>query len=152
MRSPAAAIAWEFRRKHRWGLIALTGYLLILATIRLLFREGKRVEFEPGAAMVEAGDRGDAMFVILSGSAEVDVGGRYHVLKPGDFFGEMALISSKKRTATVKAVEPVDALRVPAEDFRNFLLEHPSVSLAMLEAMVERLREVQNRIDAWIGS
>jgi len=117
-----------------------------------IVRVGKRVEFEPGAAMVEAGDRGDAMFVILSGSAEVDVGGRYHVLKPGDFFGEMALISSKKRTATVKAVEPVDALRVPAEDFRNFLLEHPSVSLAMLEAMVERLREVQNRIDAWIGS
>ena len=113
---------------------------------------GERVTFGPGAAMVEAGDRGDAMFVILSGSAEVDVGGRFHVLKPGDFFGEMALISSKKRTATVKAAEPVEALRVPAEDFKNFLLEHPSVSLAMLEAMVERLREVQNRIDAWIGS
>jgi CRP-like cAMP-binding protein len=46
----------------------------------------------------------------------------------------------------------VEALRVPADDFRDFLLEHPSVSLAMLEAMVERLREVQNRIDAWIGS
>jgi CRP-like cAMP-binding protein len=117
-----------------------------------IVRVGERVTFEPGAAMVEAGDRGDAMFVILSGSAEVDVGGRFHELKAGDFFGEMALISSKRRTATVKAAEPVEALRVPAEDFRNFLLEHPSVSLAMLEAMVERLREVQNRIDAWIGS
>jgi len=117
-----------------------------------IVRVGERATFEPGAAMVEAGDRGDAMYVILSGSAEVDVGGRYHVLKAGDFFGEMALISSKKRTATVKAVEPVEALRVPADDFRDFLLEHPSVSLAMLEAMVERLREVQNRIDAWIGS
>jgi CRP-like cAMP-binding protein len=117
-----------------------------------IVRVGERVEFDPGATMVEAGDKGDAMYVILSGSAEVDVGGRYHVLKQGDFFGEMALISSKKRTATVKAVEPVEALRVPADDFRDFLLEHPSVSLAMLEAMVERLREVQNRIDAWIGS
>jgi CRP-like cAMP-binding protein len=117
-----------------------------------IVRVGERATFEPGAAMVEAGDRGDAMYVFLSGSAEVDVGGRYHVLKAGDFFGEMALISSKKRTATVKAVEPVEALRVPADDFRDFLLEHPSVSLAMLEAMVERLREVQNRIDAWIGS
>ncbi len=36
MRSAAAAIAWEFRRRHRWGLIILTGYLLVLAAIRLL--------------------------------------------------------------------------------------------------------------------
>ena len=47
MRSHAAAIAWEFRRRHRWGLIALTGYLLILAVIRFLFLEpGGRVNFE----------------------------------------------------------------------------------------------------------
>jgi CRP-like cAMP-binding protein len=120
--------------------------------VSAIVQVGERVKFEAGKPIVEAGDKGDAMYVILSGSAEVDVGGRYHVLKQGDFFGEMALISSKKRTATVKAVEPVEALRVPADDFRDFLLEHPSVSLAMLEAMVERLREVQNRIDAWIGS
>src|SRR3981081_3794928 len=36
MRSPAAAIAWEFRQRHRWGLIALIGYLLVLATIKVL--------------------------------------------------------------------------------------------------------------------
>ncbi|HEX7679511.1 MAG TPA: hypothetical protein VF713_15370, partial [Thermoanaerobaculia bacterium] len=38
MRSPAAAFAWEFRRRHRWGLIVLNGYLLVLALIRLLIR------------------------------------------------------------------------------------------------------------------
>ncbi|HJQ66546.1 MAG TPA: hypothetical protein VJ816_09230, partial [Gemmatimonadales bacterium] len=36
MRSPAAAIAWEFRARHRWGLIALAGYLVVLATIKLI--------------------------------------------------------------------------------------------------------------------
>ncbi|MDQ6871987.1 MAG: hypothetical protein M3037_08225 [Gemmatimonadota bacterium] len=36
MRSPAAAVGWEFRQRHRWGLIALTGYLLVLATIKLV--------------------------------------------------------------------------------------------------------------------
>jgi hypothetical protein len=47
VRSAAAAIAWEFRRKHRWGLIALTGYLLVLATIRLLTLErGQTVDFD----------------------------------------------------------------------------------------------------------
>jgi hypothetical protein len=35
MRSPAAAVAWEFRQRHRWGLIALIGYVLVLATIKL---------------------------------------------------------------------------------------------------------------------
>jgi CRP-like cAMP-binding protein len=113
---------------------------------------GDRVTFDPGQSMVEQGDQADAMYVVLSGAAEVDVGGRFHSLGPGAFFGEMALISSKRRMATVKAVEPVEALRIPAAGFRDFLLEHPSVSVAMLEAMVDRLREVQDRIDAWIGS
>ncbi|MCP4659605.1 MAG: hypothetical protein GY856_29740 [bacterium] len=47
MRSPAAAIAWEFRRRHRWGLAALTLYLAVLATIRLLvLGPGQRVRFD----------------------------------------------------------------------------------------------------------
>jgi hypothetical protein len=46
MHSPAAAIAWEFRRRHRWGLIVLTGYLLVLAAVRLVFLEpGRPVTF-----------------------------------------------------------------------------------------------------------
>ena len=117
-----------------------------------IVRTGERVLFEPDTAIVETGDPGDAMYVVLSGKAEVDVGGRYHVLEPGSIFGEMALISSKKRMATVKAVEPVEVLKVPAVGFRDFLLHHPSVAVAMLTSMVDRLREVQDRIDAWIGS
>lgn len=47
MRSAAAAIAWEFRQRHRWGLIAVTFYLLVLATIKLLILEpGQRVNFD----------------------------------------------------------------------------------------------------------
>jgi hypothetical protein len=47
MRSPAAAIAWEFRGKHRWGLLALTGYLIVIATIRLLtLEQGQTVDFD----------------------------------------------------------------------------------------------------------
>ncbi len=113
---------------------------------------GDRVKFEAGTPIVEVGDQGDAMYVILSGSAEVEVGGRYHTLTPGAVFGEMALISKKKRSASVEAVEPVEALRVPADGFRQFLMEHPSVAIVMLESMADRLREVQDRIDAWIGS
>src|SRR6266705_3576940 len=39
MRSPALAIGWEFRRRHRWGLIAVAGYLFVVATIRFLILE-----------------------------------------------------------------------------------------------------------------
>src|SRR5438445_7218715 len=39
VRSPALAIAWEFRRRHRWGLIAVAGYLFVVSTIRFLILE-----------------------------------------------------------------------------------------------------------------
>jgi hypothetical protein len=46
VRSPAAAIAWEFRQRHRWGLIALSGYLVLLAMIRLLFQRARPVDLD----------------------------------------------------------------------------------------------------------
>lgn len=113
---------------------------------------GRPVSFEPGQAIVEQGDAGDGMYVIVSGTAEVDVGGRFHKLTTGNFFGEMALVSAGKRMATVKAVEPVEALKIPADGFQAFLQAHPAVALSMLRAVVERLREVEQRIDAWMAS
>lgn len=91
------------------------------------------------------------MYIVLEGEAQVDVGGRFHKLGPGDFFGEMALVSQGRRIATVKAAEPVEALEITAEDFRSFLMEHPSVALSMLKAVVDRLREVEQRLDAWMA-
>jgi CRP-like cAMP-binding protein len=88
---------------------------------------------------------------MVGGAAEVDVGGRFHRLERGDFFGEMAVLAGKPREATVRAVEPVEALRIPADDFQAFLEEHPHLAVAMLRSLVERLREVQDRLDSWIG-
>jgi CRP-like cAMP-binding protein len=112
---------------------------------------GQRVSFEPGQAIVERGDPGDAMYIVLSGVAEVDVGGRYHRLQRGDFFGEMAVLAGKPREATVKAVEPLEALRIPSDDFQAFLEKNPQIATGMLKSLVERLREVQDRLDTWIG-
>jgi voltage-gated potassium channel len=116
-----------------------------------VIRIGSHTHFEPGQSIVEEGDVGDGMYIVLQGKAQVDVGGRYHNLEPGSFVGEMAVIRRRKRSATVKAVEPVTALRISAEDFRSFLLENPSVAVAMLEGVVDRLNEVQERVDAWMA-
>jgi len=91
------------------------------------------------------------MYIVLGGAAEVDVGGRFHRLERGDFFGEMAVLAGKPREATVKAVEPVEALRIAADDFQAFLAANPQVAVGMLKSLVERLREVQDRLDTWIG-
>jgi CRP-like cAMP-binding protein len=112
---------------------------------------GHRASFEAGEAIVERGDPGDAMHIMLSGAAEVDVGGRFHRLEQGAFFGEMAVLAGKRREATVKAVEHVETLRIPADDLQAFLLENPRVAVGMLRSLVERLREVQDRLDTWIG-
>jgi CRP-like cAMP-binding protein len=112
---------------------------------------GQRVAFQPGQTIVERLDPGDAMYIIVSGAAEVDVGGRFHRLEGGDFFGEMAVLAGKRREATVKAVEPIAALRIPADGLQSVLLENPKVAVGMLKSLVERLREVQDRLDTWIG-
>jgi CRP-like cAMP-binding protein len=53
--------------------------------------------------------------------------------------------------ATARAVEPVRALRIEAEAFLSLLREKPDVSVALLRTLVLRLREVEQRIDAWMA-
>src|SRR6266496_3152244 len=86
-----------------------------------ILRIGHVGSFDAGQTIVERGDPGDALYIVVRGTARVDVGGRYHDLRPGDFFGEMAVIAGKRRMASVTAIEPVEALRIPADDFQAFL-------------------------------
>src|SRR4249919_984258 len=112
---------------------------------------GERGSYPAGSAIFNQGDPGDAMFVISSGEARVDVGGRFHILHAGDFFGEMALLAPGPRMATITAEGDVETVRIPAEAFERFVLEHPAVAMAMMKRLVIRLREVEQRIDAWMA-
>jgi CRP-like cAMP-binding protein len=114
-------------------------------------RIGNEVSFGPGEAIFEAGDQADAIFVVLEGEAQVDVGGRFHRLGPGDVFGEMALIVPAKRMATVRAADVVRAVRVDGDAFRSLAHEHPELEDTLLRTLVLRLREVEQRIDAWMA-
>ncbi|HET7234938.1 MAG TPA: cyclic nucleotide-binding domain-containing protein [Actinomycetota bacterium] len=121
------------------------------ADAEALLAAGEDVSFPAGEPIFETGDQGDAMYVILEGEAQVDVGGRFHVLRAGDFFGEMALLAPGRRMATVRADGEVRALRISADGFRAFLAERPGVALSMMKVLVLRLREVEQRIDAWMA-
>ena len=108
---------------------------------------GTRRRYAPDELLVERDSDRAGIFVILSGRASVEVGGATHELGPGDFFGEMALLGRTRRSATVTATEPVEALVIETIYFDPFLIENPSVAVALLHGVVERLREVQERID-----
>ena len=111
-------------------------------------RIGERRSFAPGEPIVAKDAVGGGLFVLLSGSASVDAGGKHHALGAGQFFGEMALLTGRPRSATVTADEPVEAMVIEAMYFRPFLIKNPSVAVTILEGVVDRLREVQDRIDA----
>ncbi|HYT80854.1 MAG TPA: cyclic nucleotide-binding domain-containing protein [Actinomycetota bacterium] len=112
-----------------------------------LARIGERRTYKPDDEIVRKDEQGVALYVILSGSASVSAGGKVHVLQAGDFFGEMALLEGTKRSATVTAVEPVEAMVIEATYFRPFLIKNASVTVTILEGVTRRLREVQDRID-----
>jgi len=120
--------------------------------IEALLEVGHRVFFAPGESIFDTGDKADAMYVVLDGEAQVDVGGRFHRLTRGTVFGEMALVAPGRRMATVRAVEPMHVLKVYADDFRSLLLDRPQIALSMLRALALRLREVEQRVDAWMAS
>ena len=108
---------------------------------------GQRRSFAAGETLVERDTDRGGLFVMLSGRAQVEVGGAVHDLGPGDFFGEMALLGRTRRSASVTASEPVEALVIETIYFDPFLIQNPSVAVAILHGVVERLREVQERID-----
>jgi CRP/FNR family transcriptional regulator, cyclic AMP receptor protein len=108
---------------------------------------GRRRSFAADESLVTKEEVGGGLFVILSGTATVEAGGKQHTLSPGDFFGEMALLAGKPRSATVTASEPVEAMTLEAMYFRPFLIKNPSVAVTLLEGVAERLREVQSRVE-----
>jgi CRP-like cAMP-binding protein len=88
----------------------------------------------------------DFFFIIDSGGATVTRAGEtVNTLGPGDWFGELALIARGARTATVTATDELHCRTLAAFQFRPFVKEHADVAWTMLEVLVDRLREAENR-------
>jgi CRP-like cAMP-binding protein len=83
---------------------------------------------------------GAGFFVVAEGEAAVSVAGAEVArLRPGDHFGELALITESERTATVTAESAVRCLEIPFWDFRSFAHDNPDVMWKLLQHVVARL-------------
>jgi CRP/FNR family transcriptional regulator, cyclic AMP receptor protein len=99
-----------------------------------------QIERPEGRVVVREGELGQEFWVLVEGSAEVSRDGRrVATLGPGDFFGEIALVSNVPRTASVKTTSPVRALVVSSRDFWTLLDESPTTQRKILETVGERL-------------
>jgi CRP-like cAMP-binding protein len=98
------------------------------------------IDLREGKEMTREGAPGREFFVLLEGTADVKKNSRkVNTLGPGDFFGEIALVSREPRTATVIATSPVRALVITDRSFRRLLDDAPQVQTKVMEAMAERL-------------
>src|SRR5436190_23227713 len=108
---------------------------------------GKRMterSFNEGEEITREGKSGIGFFVIEEGNATVSIGGTIvRTLGPGEYFGEVALIDSGPRSATVIATTDLRCRGMSAWEFKPFVEEHPEVAWALLETLVGRLREAQ---------
>jgi CRP-like cAMP-binding protein len=97
-------------------------------------------EVEAGFVLVEYGQPGSGMFVLLEGTVEVDLPRREPMtLGSGEFFGELALLTDAHRVARVRAVTPVRGLAIGRAAFWRMLHDEPRVAVGMLPVLARRL-------------
>ena len=109
--------------------------------LRKVLEQTSEYEYQPGDVVVKDRAPGQTLFVLVQGKARVVKGNRTVArLGPGDFFGEIAVLDRRPRTASVVADSPLTCLVLHREDLRKVLTEEPQVAWSMLEALAVRLR------------
>ena len=99
--------------------------------------------FNPGRVVVQEGKPGSSFYaVILDGTARVTRRGRtIRKLRPGDYFGELALLTGGPRTASVIAESSLICLELEGKDFRQVVGTEPVLALRICQELARRLRE-----------
>ena len=96
-----------------------------------------------GESIIREGEPGASMFVIAAGQADVTIAGALvRTLGPGDFFGEMSLLTGEERAATVIASQPCRLMEITSDAFRRFVMAEPGVFETMQPAVLARRAEL----------
>ena len=110
--------------------------------------------FKRDQELMAQGDQGDTLFIILSGLARVSMvaaNGREIILdyaEPGHVLGEIAFLDGGERTASVHAIDPVEALCLSRSAFSEIIDRHKGLAMRLLKAMARRLRQNNAVIEA----
>jgi CRP/FNR family transcriptional regulator, cyclic AMP receptor protein len=109
--------------------------------LRAIARISEVIEVAEGTVLARNGQPGDQFFLILDGSARVEVTSRKRSrLEPGQYFGEMSLLDGGPRSATVVADTPLRLLVIKRRDFATLLREAPEVTQSLLTTLSRRVR------------
>ena len=128
------------------------------AELDLVLAKLEEHRFAPGELLMRQGEVGDRFYVIVSGrvevlvatpgSAEGTLGERVAMLGEGQYVGEIALLLDVPRTATVRALEPVHALSVGRQEFRDLLGRYLNLGGSFEETGRERLTQLRSHLAA----
>jgi CRP/FNR family cyclic AMP-dependent transcriptional regulator len=114
-------------------------------TLRAIAAGGVVRTFPRNSVLINEGDQGDSLFIILSGKVKVfasNAAGKEVVIDfhgPGEYAGEMSLAGAP-RSASVITVEPTSCAVVTRAHFREFILAHPEFALHLIEKLIHRAR------------
>lgn len=128
--------------------------LLTVAQAEVISGAVIKRRFKRGEALVEQGQKSNALFILLTGRARVmtsDGRGREVILATlaqGDYLGEMSIIDNEPHSATVRAEVQTDVLMLGRAEFARCLTENASMSLVVMRGLVKRLRHADRKIES----
>jgi CRP/FNR family cyclic AMP-dependent transcriptional regulator len=115
--------------------------------LRLVAKLAKSTTKPAGTVLVEEGEAGDTMLVVLSGSAVVHQGNKKLAqLGAGDVVGELALLSRGARNATVTTTTEAEVAIIERRGLYRLLEDAPAFSRKLLEALANRIRDLDKKI------
>jgi len=112
-----------------------------------LAQEVDQVQFDADETIFNEQDKGDALYVVESGSVRIWVLDEdvkpvtLAELKPGEFFGELAVLDRGPRSTNATAIEETALHRLSSDDFQKFLMEHPDVAIDVICEIGARMRQ-----------
>ena len=105
-----------------------------------------QIDVKQGKTLTREGEHGNEFIIILEGEAEVKVGDEVVATRgPGDYFGEIALISNQPRTATVTATTPMKIEVIGRREFQTMLHDNPGIATELLGIAADRIAENDER-------
>ena len=110
------------------------------AALEQLAQAADEVAAPAGQALTQPGAAGTGMYFVVEGTVEVEAREGLRELGPGDFFGELALLTeSGRRTARCRAKTQVRCLAFDRQGFEDLVRRHPHIAATLLETALTRL-------------